>query len=346
MKINRKDLQNALIIVKPGLSNKDILEQTTSFAFINGRVTTYNDEISISHPVKGINFEGAIKAEELYGLLTRLNKDEIELGVDNNELQIRCGRVKAGLQLEDEIQLPDVLPKGKWKKLPNPNQFKDYMIMAMQTCSTDMAEVKLTCVCVRKDGGIIGSDNYRVVQCTGSKSPVADYLIPATSISELVKINPVQIQLEKNWVHFKSENDTIFSCRRVNVEYLEQELINDIIKFNKKGKIEFPDKIEEMLQRVGEFAKRQIVTDSNVEVSIQNGKLLMRAVADQTKSWIEDKSSIECDKNISFMITPKLFENILKVTRTCVLDKKMEKVKFVMESENINWEYVVMLSAV
>ena len=48
MKLNKADLQRALEIVKPGLANKEMIEHSTSFAFINGKVITYNDEISLS----------------------------------------------------------------------------------------------------------------------------------------------------------------------------------------------------------------------------------------------------------------------------------------------------------
>ena len=48
MKINKKELQEALERVKPGLASRELIEQSTSFAFMRDRVVTYNDEISIS----------------------------------------------------------------------------------------------------------------------------------------------------------------------------------------------------------------------------------------------------------------------------------------------------------
>ena len=52
MKINRKELLDTLSIVSPGVSNKEMaIEQATTFAFLKDRVVTYNDEISISHPI-------------------------------------------------------------------------------------------------------------------------------------------------------------------------------------------------------------------------------------------------------------------------------------------------------
>jgi len=54
IKVNRVELKEALERVRPGLASKDIIDQATSFAFLKDRVVTYNDEISISHPVKGL----------------------------------------------------------------------------------------------------------------------------------------------------------------------------------------------------------------------------------------------------------------------------------------------------
>jgi hypothetical protein len=64
MIIKKIDLLHALEVVKPGLGRQEQIQQTTSFAFITGRVVTYNDELSISHPLANCEIEGAIKPEE------------------------------------------------------------------------------------------------------------------------------------------------------------------------------------------------------------------------------------------------------------------------------------------
>ena len=75
--MKRIDLLKALEIVKPGLASKEIIQQTTSFAFIEGRVVTFNDEISISHPVPDLDIQGAVQADELYKFLKKTKADEI-----------------------------------------------------------------------------------------------------------------------------------------------------------------------------------------------------------------------------------------------------------------------------
>jgi len=106
MEIKRTDLIDALAIVKPGLASKEFIEQSTSFAFVAGRVITYNDEISISQPIEGIDFEGAIKADELYQLLSKLKADVIDLSINDAEITIQCGKISAGMTLQEEIKLP------------------------------------------------------------------------------------------------------------------------------------------------------------------------------------------------------------------------------------------------
>ena len=92
MKINKAELQNALEKVKPGLAGKELIEQSTSFSFVNNRVVTYNDEISISHPVKGLEIKGAVKAQALYSFLGKVKKEEIDVEYEDNQIIIKTGR--------------------------------------------------------------------------------------------------------------------------------------------------------------------------------------------------------------------------------------------------------------
>lgn len=340
MKINKEKLREALAIVKPGLATKELLSQTTSFAFMEGRVITYNDEISISHPVEGIDFDGAIKAEELYGLLSKLTNESVEIEAEGAELKIKAGRVKAGLMLEKEINLPIRKVPSDWKKIKESTKFQEFMKLAGQTCSRDMSQPKLVNVFV--DGKkIIGSDGQRLIECElESKIPVAPFLIPATDVSELIKINPTQIQLDGDWVHFKNEIETVFSCRKINDSYVAQNLIDDVLFINKKVLIKTPGNILETLSRVMSFSRRDFALDEIVEISIKEGRMFFEAESENTKSWIKENMKIKCDVDFSFTITPSLFIDILKRVQEFTLDKSLTKVKFTVKDQ---WSYIIML---
>ena len=191
--MKKQDLLKALETVKPGLATKEMIEQSTSFAFTNGRVTTYNDEISLSHPVPDLQIEGVVQAEELYQLLNRLKKDDVEISTKDNEIRITSGRTKAGLTLQEEITLPleEIGETGKWKPLPE--DFLHYVKLAMGACSRDMSRPVLTCVHVNEKI-VEGSDSFRIMKCELEEEvPAKTFLLPANSAAEVVKLKPVKI---------------------------------------------------------------------------------------------------------------------------------------------------------
>lgn len=213
MKISRVELLEALQKVKPGLANKELIEQSTSFAFIGDRVVTYNDEISVSHPVEGLeNMRGAIKAKTLYEFLARVKDEEIEIEQEENEVLIKTGRSKAGFRFEYEIRLPleEVGEIGKWKKLPE--DFVDALRLSYPACSNDMSRPILTCVNIQGDK-VEASDSFQIIQYQLKKKTPADFLIPASSVKELIKYDIQEVSVGENWVHFRTSEGTVFSSR-------------------------------------------------------------------------------------------------------------------------------------
>jgi len=144
MQIKRTELKEALEIVKPGLASKEIIEQSTSFAFMGDKVVTYNDKISMSHPVKGLDITGAVKADEMYQLLSKLKADEMSLEVQDNEIIIKAGKSTAGLMLAGEITLPLDQIDEIDKMLPIPDGFLEGIRLAVQSCARDMSREVLT----------------------------------------------------------------------------------------------------------------------------------------------------------------------------------------------------------
>lgn len=335
MLIKKKDLQNALEIVKPGLATKEVIEQTTSFAFINGRVVTFNDEISISHPLEGLEIEGALKAEKLYALLGKIKKEEIDISIVKNEVILTSGRATAGLPLQTEIKLPLEEGKmiGKWKPLPE--NFIKFMSFAMPSCSKDMSRPVLTCVHVSKEGFIEASDNFRITRCDLKEElPIKDFLIPAASAVDVVKLNPTKIGEAKGWILFKTEEGTIIKCRIFEDEF------PDITPFLKaKGNIVIlPKTIEAVLDRAMVFSKSEggHLLDGSVTITLGDNRFKIAAESDS--GWFKEEVNIKYELDpVTFSITPYLLKGILSETLACIITK--DKIKF----EGENWVYITLL---
>lgn len=334
MKINRSELQHSLEKVKPGLSNKEIIEQSTSFAFMGDRVVTYNDTISISHPIKGLDVTGAIKAQELYQFLNKVKKDDIHILSEDNEIIIKAGKSKAGLVLQNEIRLPidEVGAIDKWKKVPD--QLLDALKACYPNCSKDMSRPILTCVHVRKDGKVEASDSYRIMQYRlGDKLPIDAFLIPADSVRELVRYNITHIAKGEGWVHFKSKEGTIFSCRIFEDTYPQ---IQNILEFD-GVEIKLPASLQEALEKAQIFSKSEIAIDSMVSIDIGKGKIKVSANADF--GWFEETTRIKYDEDpVSFKANPEFLMDMLNQVQTCVYGDS--KIRF----SATNWDHVIALT--
>ena len=334
MIINKAKLLEALEIVKPGLANKELIEQSTSFAFINGKVVTYNDEISISHPVEGLELEGAILAENLYKFLGKIKKEEVELSVEGNEIVLTSGRSKAGLTLQSEVKLPldeEVATIGKWKTLPA--DFLKFVSFAMTSCGKEMSKPILTCVHVDESGVIESTDSNRITRChLESGMPVKSFLLPATSAADMIKLKPNKISEGKGWIHFKTEAGTIISCR-----VFEDAFPNCEPHMKVKGtEVTFPTSIEECLDRAMVFSKRDHILDESITIIIQSKKLTLKAKS--TSGWFEETLNIKFDAEpITFEITPYLLKGILKETQSFIFS--LNKLKFAGEG----WEHIMAL---
>jgi len=334
MIINTSELEKALTIVKPGLAAKELIEQTTSFAFTGNGVTTYNDEIALSCPIENLELEGAIKAEELYGFLKKVKKDEIDVTIKENEIQFTSGRIKAGFTLQQEITLPleSLKKKGRW--LPIPDDFCHYLSLAMGATVNDMSQPKLTCVNVTKEGTMSGSDGYKIMHCeTGQEMPIETFLLPATSASEVIKLKPTHISEGKGWVHFRSEEKAVLSCRIFEDDvYMEVNNALEVVGIE----LTFPKTIDEVLDRASVFAKRQHILDESIVITIENNRLTTKARSDT--GWIEEVINIKYnDDPLLFSFTPSLLRNILKETHTFILGEKA------LKFEGAGWICVSML---
>lgn len=334
MKTNRKELLEALEIVKPGLASKEQIEQTTSFAFMKGRVVTYNDEISISHPVENVGFEGAITADVLYNYLTKLKQDEIDVDLQGEELRIKAGRSKAGFALQSEIKLPlqDELEKeGVWQALPE--KFLKGIAFARSCCAKDMSQPKLTCIHANETGFVEGSDGYRIARYRLNEPlPIPTFLLPAISCITLEKLQPTQIATGVGWVHFKCDSGTEISCRIFEDQYPKADEF-----FKMKGKeIQLPTIMNEVLDRAVVFAKREHVLDEDVDVKLKKNRMTVEAKA--PSGWFSETINVKFDEEpIEISITPYVLKDILNETDMCEVSEN--RLKFAGEL----WEYVTVL---
>jgi len=332
MKVDRKQLQDALERVKPGLANKELIEQSTSFAFVKNRVITYNDEISISHPIEGFQVTGAIQADTLYKFLSKVKKDTIDIEIADNEILFASGRAKAGIALKSEIKLPLLeLKDPDWKDLPE--NFNKSLKFSMGACAKMSDDTVLDCINVKAEGILEASDSLCVAQCDLKEEiKVPNFLLPATSAVEVVKLNPIQIAEGQGWIHFRTEDDTIISCRLSEGSFVS---INPHIIVEGVRAV-LPKTINEILDRAMVFSKRDHVLLEKIDIIIANNRCKVQATSNY--GWFEEEINMVWEHDaIDFSITPYLLKDILLETQECIIGER--SLKF----QGDGWVYVTAL---
>ena len=335
MKINTQELKTALETVRSGLASKEIIEQSTSFAFLNGSVVTYNDEISITHPVEGLEIEGAIQATELYQFISKITKEEIDIEINESEICLKSGRSKAWLTLKEAITLPldSIGTRGKWKTLPE--GFCKAVKFAAASCSKNFSLSNLTGVHV-SENIIEGSDSFRITRCILEEPVlVKQFIIPASSALEVIKLNPIKISEGEGWIHFLTDQKTVISCRILQ----DKEYPNTEPFLKGKGeKIAFPSRILDIIDQATPFTKRDHVLDEDIEIIIADEKIVVKAQSDAGR--FEGNTKIDYQgEPIQFSIIPYLLKDILNETLDCIICK--DKLKF----KGDNWVYVTILKS-
>jgi hypothetical protein len=334
--MDKKVLMDALEKVKPGLAGKELIEQTTSFAFIKGRVVTYNDEISISHPVEGLDITGAVAAEEMYKILGKIKQEEIDITLKGSEILIKAGKGKIGLNLQKEIILPlEEIPEMEdWYDIPK--GFFNAIKLVIYSCDKNPANAIMNSIHVHQDGYLEGCDNYRLIQYRlEDKMPVSTFLLPIASAQNIRKLAPIKMGESKGWIHFKTKAGTIISCRILKDKYPDSA---NVLKAKGKA-LKLPKTIWEILDKATVFAKKNEVDWQMVTVTLDDGKIIIRS--DSETGWYEEEKRIRFfEDSVKFMIAPGQLKEILEETQTCNLGKAT----LVFSGEK--WKYVVMLAAI
>ena len=331
MKIDKDKLQEALSKVKSGLATREMIEQSTSFAFMGDRVVTYNDEISISHPVEGLNITGAVKAKALYEFLNRVKRKEIDIECDEDQVKIVAGKSKAGLVFEREIKLPvEAVGKiGKWKGLPT--DFITALKFCYPCCSKDMSRPVLTCVHVNGTA-VEASDGYQIASYrVNDEVGKFQFLIPASAVRELVKYDIKSVAKGEGWVHFKTADDTIFSSRVFDGKFPD---ITPHLTV-KGAEVEFPKQIVPILERARVFANGGMAQDMPMAlVEIEEGKV--KVSSKDESGWFEEESNIKYEGDpIKFSANVEFLINVLNRVQACVVSKSV--IRFTGEA----WTHVV-----
>ena len=334
--IKREELIDVLTRVKPGIANKEIIEQSNHFIFEEGRIWTYNDQIAISQEFES-ELAGAVKADEFYKLLNKLEDDNLKISVQAGEFSIQGKTVIAKIKIDPEIKLQPIQAPGinskSWQTLPE--DFTDAISLCLFSASRNMIRPELTCLYVTGKT-VFSTDTFRATKREMKSKVKEDFLLSATAAKELTKYNVYKVFTDtEGWLHFTNKEKTMFSCRTfADVKYPEK--IWDF--FDIKGeKINLPDSFEQVIDRVSTLVTADFDLDRFVDLTIENGILTCKGKGPHG-SVSETVDINYKGKDIEVKVHPGFLMEILKQLDSMTIG---ERLLF----QGDNFEHVICLSS-
>lgn len=302
--VNREELLHQLESVQPGLSTREIIEQSSCFVFKGGNIITYNDEIActVTSPVK---MTGAVQSGPLLAILRKLVEETVELEEAEGELIIHGKKRKAGIRREAEIMLPvdKVEAPTKWK--PIHEDFLEGINLVQHCASKDESQFSLTCIHLHPDH-IEACDNFQATRIKLPTGVKASTLVRRDSIKHIITMGMTDFCESETWIHFKNPAGLVLSCRRYIETYPD---LKGILNFEGHP-ITLPKGLGEAADKASIFSAESS-DDNQVSVELKPGKLRIKGTG--ASGWFQEVKSLKYEGPVlTFLVAPQLLMELTK----------------------------------
>jgi len=314
MQVDRDVLLNQLESIKAGLSPREIIEQSSCFVFSDGKVMTYNDEIACSQN-SCLKVTGAVQAEPLIAVLSKLPNDAVDIEMGDGELRIKAGRRNAGVRMEAEVLLPidSVEVPKKWNPLPD--GFGDAVYIVAQCAGKDESQFVITCVHITATH-VEACDNYQLSRFPIEVPIRRNCIVRATSLKHICDLDMTEIAETKTWLHFRNPAGLVLSCRKAEDDYPNLDAYLEV----SGSPTTLPKGLAESTTVAQVFSSENADNDDvMINLSPKRGGLL-RVRGEGASGWYTETKRIKYEgPPMKFAIAPKLFIELTKRHNECLI---------------------------
>ena len=319
MNIEREHFLTQLELLRPGLSPKEIIEQSSCFVFIDGLIRTYNDEVSCS--IKSpLDIQGAVQAQPLLNTISKIPTSHISIELGDGEFLIKDKKRNAGIRMEAQVLLPfqSVELPEKWKKI-NPQEFSDAVSLVTKCASKDESRFDLTCVHVTSEY-IEAADTTQMCRHKIDLPVKQEFIVRAVSLNHIIGLGMSRISETPNWIHFKNPAGLVMSCRRQTDEYPK------LSKFLKvEGELStFPKGVSVAAEAASVFSSENADNDKITVVVSPNKdgkKGRLKVLGEGASGWYSEVKNIEYHgKPLKFRMSPDMLIGLLKQHQDCYIN--------------------------
>lgn len=315
------ELLKVLENTKAGIDTKSETEIMSYYYFSKNNVITHNDKISVRYPFK-TDFNMFVKATDLYNIISKIKTSEVSLTKKENKLNISSKSAKINLTVIEDDEATSMIEnvsksikEANWKKLPE--NFKESIKLCATTTSIHDSDGTLSYIYL--DGvDCISSDNTRISHSI-LDSQIDQMFIKAKEVNSLINSNPIEYSIGDSWIHFKNEDNGVFSIRVITGEY------PDYLQF-----FDFDgDEITLSKDVLTGIDLASVLTDIAtpiINIKIEKGFCILSVKSDNGK--ILHRSKVNYKGNpINFMINPNFLKEMINHSTSLIVGSDKAKLK-------------------
>lgn len=307
--ISRESLLEAITAVAPGLSDREVVEQSSCIVFTDGQIITFNDELTSSIPCD-LGFEGAIQGRTLMEILPKLPDEELNVGLEDGRLAMSGANNKrlCSFRLEKKIMMPiGSREKAKsWQKLPK--GFADAVGLVRHCATSNETAVQITCLHLTAKH-MEASDNWQAMRVKIAL-PFEDVLIRRDALDQIIVLNPIEVGESENWIHFRNKAGATVGCRRILAKYPD---ISAFFSCKGGAPLRLPKLLGQAADRASVFSQ-DALKDNIVKVTIEPGQFTVRGrgAHGSYRERQKPKEMKDYDgQKVEFLIHPQLLSAIV-----------------------------------
>lgn len=339
VEVNREEMIRSLEAVRPGVSKREILEQSNCIVFAKRRMFTFNDEVycAAASPL-GNGFVGAVRAEKLIELLQNMPDENLTVSQGEGELILKGagkGGRRAGVRMEREIALSteDLEKPEEWRPLHE--DFCDAVATVERCAASDQGEFKLTCVHVHPKF-IEATDDRQLCRWRMRTGFVESVLVRRDSLRAIAARGVTEFSETPEWVHFRNPTTGLtMACRRSTDPFDDQ---SPYLEIEGGVRVTLPKGLKDAATRAAIFSAEDQDSDL-VRVDLKPGRWQVRG--EGVSGWYEEprKAKEYEGPDISFMIAPKMLQEIVEKHNEAMVSADKLKVT------GGRWAYVACLKS-
>jgi hypothetical protein len=320
--INRQEFVDMLKICMHGIDKAGESPQSDHFVFADGQCITYNHYIAIFHPASYIDFNVAVKAQEMFKLLNRIKAPEMDVSsTTSNKLALTTKHTRTDVAADYDITMPYKLFNIEREFKPICSEFLHALHSSMPVASEDKAQLAL-CNIYIQGNKMYACDGFKFIEHTLKDEYMSFGILP--KLAKIVTdFKPNAYDTDGYFVYFKNTDNGAILCVRV-----EQVLHYPTDSFDKV--FAFDGAIVPLKHQMYEM-----VINSEIFADMEEG---IRTITIQTKEGTmiisgkgfngthKERIKIDSDVEISFTIDSTFFKSAVKLWNEIIVGSEWVKI--------------------